>query len=142
MTFEEFDKFREQLFADLKEIADTKGLEYCIESDNRFANLDREGNELGVRNIFIAWVYCRKHLNSIGSFVKRGKVLSNESIRSRIIDAIAFLTLIAGMIEEDQIQIDAKRFTLQEEVTKPKPKPFAKAKREYKRRKRFLGDPT
>jgi hypothetical protein len=48
----------------------------------------------------VGWVYLKKHLDSIASYVKDGKIHSTEPIRGRIVDAIVYLTLIGGMIEE------------------------------------------
>lgn len=105
MTFEEFDKFQDELWKECVEMRNTKGKEYA-HSEDRFANFNRLAEELDVRNILIAWVYTTKHLDSIGSFVKTGKIFSSEGIRGRIVDAIVYLTLIAGMLEEDSREIE------------------------------------
>ncbi len=105
MTFEEFDKFQDELWQECVKMRDTKGKEYAHDSD-RFANFNRLARELDVRNILIGWVYLTKHLDSIGSFIKTGRTFSSEGIRGRIVDAIVYLTLIAGMIEEDERKIE------------------------------------
>jgi hypothetical protein len=39
-------------------------------------------------------------LDGIASFMKTHQTFSNEGVRGRIVDAITYLTLIGGMIEE------------------------------------------
>jgi len=100
MTFEDFDKWQAELWAECVKMRDTKGRKYSHEKD-RFANFNRLANELGISNVTVGWVYLKKHLDSIASYVKDGKTYSTESIRGRIVDAIVYLTLIGGMIEEE-----------------------------------------
>ncbi len=99
MTFSEFDEFCANLFKEVEYMRDTKGREYAHSAD-RFANFNRLSEGLGIPNFQICWVYLRKHLDSIESYCKEGKIFSNESIRGRIMDAITYLTLLAGMIHE------------------------------------------
>lgn len=46
-------------------------------------------------------VYMVKHIDSIKHFVKENKTLS-ESIKSRIVDARVYLSLLYGLIVEDE----------------------------------------
>ena len=99
MTFEEFDRYQEGLLTEVVGMRDTKGKEYA-HSEDRFANFNRLAEGLGLANITIAWVYAKKHVDSVESFVKEGKEFSTEGIRGRLVDLITYLTLIGGMIEE------------------------------------------
>lgn len=101
MTFTEFDKYQLRLLELVIAMKDTKGKEYA-HSENRFANFDRLAEGLGLLNVTIAWVYCKKHIDSIESYIKDHKVYSTEPVEGRIVDAITYLTLIAGMIKEEQ----------------------------------------
>jgi hypothetical protein len=101
MTFEQFDKFQEELLKEVVGMKDTKGREYAHSKD-RFANFNRLADGLGLPNTVIAWVYCKKHIDGIESYVKDNQTYSTEGVRGRIVDAIVYLTLIAGMIEEGQ----------------------------------------
>lgn len=101
MTFEQFDKFQTELFEECKRMRDTKGKEYA-HSEDRFANFNRLADGLGLAPEKIAWVYAMKHKDSIESFLKFGRVSSNESIQGRFVDLIVYLTLIAGMVEESE----------------------------------------
>jgi len=78
---------------------DTKGREYAHDAD-RFANFRRLYATTVIKDKQVAYVYLVKHLDSIASFMKTGQEFSSEKIRGRIVDAITYLTLIAGMIDE------------------------------------------
>lgn len=99
MNFQQFDDFQKEIFAEVVSMAATKGKEYANDAD-RFANFNRLAQRLGVKREQILYVYLTKHLDSIESFVKNGQTFSNEGIRGRIVDAITYLTLLAGMIDE------------------------------------------
>lgn len=101
MTFPEFDKFQEELLKEVVVMKDTKGKEYA-NSESRFANFDRLAIRLNLSNIKVALVYLTKHMDAIESYISRGRTYSTETIRGRIVDAITYLTLIAGMIEEQE----------------------------------------
>jgi|ERR1035437_808564 hypothetical protein len=102
MTFEEFDRFQEELLKEVVGMKDTKGREYA-HAEDRFANFNRLAGGLELSNIMIAWVYTKKHIDGIESYVKDGRTYSVEGIRGRIVDAIVYLTLIAGMVKEKEI---------------------------------------
>jgi hypothetical protein len=99
MTFPEFDEFQTKLLAEVVKMKDTKGKEYA-NSESRFANFDRLSERLNLKNTAIALVYLTKHMDAIESFINKGRSYSTETIQGRIVDAITYLTLIAGMISE------------------------------------------
>jgi hypothetical protein len=103
MTHTEFDLFQVDLIKEVFQMNNTKGKEYSNGVD-RFGNFNRLSLALGIPNITVGWIYLAKHLDSIASFVRNQEVYSTESIRGRIVDAITYLTLIAGMVEEVQAQ--------------------------------------
>jgi hypothetical protein len=97
-----------ELIDEVIRMRDTKGKEYA-NSEDRFGNFRRLSGELGLKDYQIAYVYLKKHLDSISSYIKNGTEFSTESIRGRFVDAITYLTLITGMIEESkQIQQNIK----------------------------------
>ena len=98
MTHSEFNSYQGIILTKAVGMGATKGKEYS-NSESRFANFDRIAEELGFTNIQVAWVYTKKHLDGIASFCRTQKEFS-EPIEGRIVDAIVYLTLIAGMIEE------------------------------------------
>jgi hypothetical protein len=101
VTHEQFDDYQNILLRKVVGMRDTKGKEYA-NSESRFANFDRAAAELDLTNIKVAWVYTKKHLDGIASYCRTEKEFS-EPIEGRIVDAIVYLTLIAGMIEEKRI---------------------------------------
>jgi len=101
MTHQNFDEYQIKLLTQVNRMKDTKGKEYS-NSESRFGNFNRIAAELGLTNIQVAWVYTKKHLDGIASYCRTEKILS-EPIEGRIVDAIVYLTLIAGMIEEERI---------------------------------------
>jgi len=98
MTFDDFDKFQNKLFSECFDIAQTKGKEYANGAD-RMGNFNRLSERLGISPEQVLYVYLTKHLDAIESYVKTGKVMSEEGIRGRITDAITYLTILAGMAE-------------------------------------------
>lgn len=100
MTFEEFDKFTDELFAECRAMRDSKGKEYAGTAD-RFGNFNRLAEKLGLPREKILSVYLTKHLDAIDNFIRDRKVYS-EPIRGRIVDAIVYLSLLAGMIDEER----------------------------------------
>ena len=99
MTFDEFNKFQLTLIDEVIRMRDTKGKEYANSTD-RFANFKRLAEQLEISNIQIAWIYTTKHLDAIAQYCRTQETRSTEPIRGRIVDAITYLTLIAGMIKE------------------------------------------
>jgi hypothetical protein len=147
MTFEQFDKFQAQLLTEVVKMKDTKGREYT-NSVSRFANFDRLAAELGLTNTQIAWVYLVKHLDSLKQYIRTGKTYSTEPIQGRIVDAITYLTLIAGMIEE--VEANQKEVTEQKEKIddnsplslRPTPFPYGLVGKVEREHQPFEFDPT
>lgn len=103
MTFEQFNKFQQELINEVVGMKDTKGKEYA-NGEDRFGNFNRLSTELGISNIDVAWVYATKHLDSIRHAIRAKQFTGlSEPIRGRFVDFIVYLTLIAGMIEEHEL---------------------------------------
>ena len=100
MTFEAFDKFTTDVIQKVLLMRDTKGKEYAHTAD-RFDNFNRLAARLNLPREKVWQVYFTKHLDAIESFIDNGREFSDEGIQGRIVDAITYLTLLAGMIEED-----------------------------------------
>lgn len=100
MTFEEFDRYSNLLLEDVQKMRDTKGREYAGSKD-RFDNFNRLAHRNQVDRQVVWLIYFSKHLDAIESYIQHGRTFSSESIRGRIVDAITYLTLLGGMIEED-----------------------------------------
>lgn len=100
MTFKRFDEYVLDLMTEMNEVRETKGKEYAGGED-RFGNFNRIAARCGVSRQVVWLVFFTKHLDSIETFIREGKLHSDESIQKRIVDAVAYLTLLGGMIEED-----------------------------------------
>lgn len=104
MTFQEFDNYSNDLLSKVTRMRDTKGREYAGEKD-RFDNFNRLAVKCGNLDRKLIWlVYFTKHIDAIESFISNGREFSTESIEGRIVDAVTYLTLLAGMIKEDKEQ--------------------------------------
>ena len=74
--------------------------EYARKQDNAFANFERVGDNLDLDRKDVLLVYLLKHIDGISSYVK-GHKSQREDIRGRLTDAIVYLCLLWGMVEED-----------------------------------------
>jgi len=74
--------------------------EYARKNNNAFANFERVGKNLELSREDVLLVYLLKHIDGICSFVK-GHKSQREDVRGRITDAIVYLCLLWGMIEND-----------------------------------------
>lgn len=101
MTFQEFQQLQDDAFIRRSGLAKTKGKEYA-HSEDRFANFNRLATDLGISNVMVGYIFFKKHLDSIISYIKDGQTYSTESIEGRFDDAILYLELIYGMIKETQ----------------------------------------
>ena len=98
MTFPEFDAFQLALLEQVKAMATSKGKEYA-NGEDRFGNFNLLATRLGLTREQVLWVYLVKHLDGIESFIMTRTIHSNEPIQGRIVDAITYLTILAGMLE-------------------------------------------
>jgi hypothetical protein len=94
------DLFKE-VVAELEKLQSTKGVEYS--SDHDCLHNFKNGEEIGVSSLQKCWIFADKHISSIKSYIKRGKVMSNEPIEGRIYDAMNYLFLMLCIIKEDKI---------------------------------------
>lgn len=107
MTFSEFDAVADRIITEVKRMRDTKGKEYAGTKD-RFDNFNRLAARTGVPREIVWQVYFTKHIDALESFLKTGETSSNEPIEGRIVDCITYLLLLAGMLEENEIEADRK----------------------------------
>lgn len=112
MTNQRFIKETEEFFKQCIETMNKKGAEYSGTND-KFANFKRLAVKYGVPIEEIWGVYFSKHIDSIDSFVrKRRKGYGinhieqglSEPITGRIMDAINYLAILKGIIDEAREQ--------------------------------------
>jgi hypothetical protein len=115
MTFEDFDRITERIITQVKTMRDTKGKDYAGGRD-RFDNFNRLATKLGIPRIEVWDVYFSKHMDTIESYIRTGKILS-EPVEGRIVDAITYLLLLAGMIAEDELKATCNKLGINEDGT-------------------------
>ena len=75
--------------------------EYARKNNNAFANFERVGENLDIQREEVLLVYLLKHIDGICSFVK-GHKSQREDVRGRLTDAIVYLCLLWGMVNEKE----------------------------------------
>lgn len=82
-------------------LTETKGKEYSRHENDVNSNFKRLSEETAIPSKTVLYIYLKKHLDAISSYIKTGQVLS-EPIESRIADAINYLFILASLIEEEK----------------------------------------
>lgn len=92
-----------QTHSKLLSLSNSKGKEYAG-SDDRLANFKRLGDELNMIPEKALWVYLKKHLDSLTTYIKDQetgfKREYSEPITGRVDDAILYLHLLKALIHE------------------------------------------
>ena len=78
----------------------TKGSkEYAMNQSNVFANFERIAEQTGHDREMVLWIYLMKHIDGIASYLK-GHKSQREDVTGRLTDAIVYLCILWGMIEQ------------------------------------------
>ena len=86
----------------LKEVLKTRDegqKEYAHDIANVFANFERAEGLLDVPREKVLMIFLLKHIDGIAAYIK-GHKSQREDISGRITDAIVYLCLLRGMIED------------------------------------------
>lgn len=75
--------------------------EYAHEESNTFANFERPQEMFNIDRKKVLWVFLQKHLDGIVAYIN-GHRSQREDVRGRIADARVYLSLLRGMIEEEE----------------------------------------
>lgn len=75
--------------------------EYAHAEENAMANFERVAERMGLTREQTLLVYLEKHMDGIHSYVQ-GHKSQREDVRGRIKDAIVYLTLLYGMVEDTE----------------------------------------
>ena len=99
MTYE---KMKRVVRSQLKEVLKTRDAgqkEYAHNIDNVFANFERTSSLLDIPRDKALMVFFLKHVDGISAYVK-GHKSQREDVTGRSTDAIVYLCLLRGMIED------------------------------------------
>ena len=100
MTRKQMQTQIKKIFLQIQKTREEGQKEYARRSDNAFANFERISESLELKREEVLLVYLLKHIDGICSFVK-GHKSQREDIRGRLTDAIVYLCLLWGMVEND-----------------------------------------
>lgn len=112
MTNQQFIKETEEFFKQCIETMNKKGAEYSGTND-KFANFKRLAVKYSVPIEEIWGIYFSKHIDSIDTFIKKRRAgysikqieqNLSEPISGRIMDAINYLAIFKGIIDEAREQ--------------------------------------
>lgn len=96
------DAVMDQMLKDCIKTLQLKGAEYTIGSEDRLANFRRVAEQVDSTPEKTWFTYFYKHYCALVSYIKKGKVTSNEPIEGRIMDMIVYLLLFTKMVKENQ----------------------------------------
>ena len=99
-TVSEMAATMQAVFQECQTLRDAGQKEYAHRDANAFANFERVGERLGLDRKQVLLVYFEKHIDGIHSHVK-GHTSQREDLRGRIHDAIVYLCLLRGMVDEE-----------------------------------------
>ena len=99
MKHEEMLEQIDYIFGEVKRIHTAGQKEYAMNEDNVFANFERISEQTGFDRKMVLWIYLMKHIDGIASFLK-GHRSQREDVQGRLTDAIVYLCILWGMIEE------------------------------------------
>lgn len=97
------------IFTQVKETHTEGQKEYADDSENVFANFKRVADRLDIDKQEVLLVYMLKHIDGICSFVK-GHKSQREDVRGRITDAIVYLCILWGMIEDEGEEPEEEKY--------------------------------
>ena len=75
--------------------------EYAMDEDNVFANFERIAKSVDTDRKKVLMVYLLKHIDGISAYTK-GHHSQREDVTGRITDAMVYLMLLWGMVEEEK----------------------------------------
>lgn len=99
MTREQLADVMDRVFDECRALRDAGQKEYARREANAFANFERVAERVGVTREAALMVYLEKHMDGIHAWVG-GHRSQRESVKGRINDAIVYLILLRGMVEE------------------------------------------
>ena len=102
MSQTQMEKLIKKIFQQIQKTREAGQKEYARKQNNAFANFERVAENLDINREEVLLVYLLKHIDGICSYVK-GHKSQREDVRGRLTDAIVYLCLLWGMIENDKV---------------------------------------
>ena len=102
MKYKKLDKIIKTQLKQILKTRDEGQKEYARDVDNVFANFERVGKYINVSKEQVLMVYLLKHIDGIMAYIN-GHKSQREGVEGRITDAIVYLLLLRGMVDEDII---------------------------------------
>jgi hypothetical protein len=102
MNYKNLDKIIQLQIKHILKTRDDGQKEYARDIDNVFANFERVGKYINVSREQVLMVYLLKHIDGIMAYIN-GHKSQREGVEGRITDAIVYLLLLRGMVEENGI---------------------------------------
>ena len=99
MTYEQMKKVVRSQLKEVLKTRDAGQKEYAHDTDNVFANFERSAALLDIPRDKALMVFLLKHIDGISAYIK-GHKSQREDVSGRITDAIVYLCLLRGMIED------------------------------------------
>jgi hypothetical protein len=112
MNRKAFDILRNEAYARICKISDTKGHDYSGQED-ALRNFKTNGEALGITPMQVWGVLCIKHWDAVMTFLREGDVKS-EPVEGRIDDVILYLFLLQALIKEEKIARAKQQITVQQ----------------------------
>lgn len=100
MNHDEMCKKIEKIFVKILKTHKEGQKEYA-EIEDVFSNFKKIGKNVNVSKEKVLLVYLLKHIDGISSYID-GHEMQREDIRGRITDALVYLCLLWGMIDESE----------------------------------------
>lgn len=104
MRQDELNEIMEKVFKECDSLRSAGQQEYARQESNAFGNFERiaywlEGMTITRETVLL--VYALKHLDGVISYLS-GHTSQREDVRGRINDFIVYMTILRGMIEENE----------------------------------------
>ena len=100
MNYNQLDKIIQSQIQQILQTREDGQKEYARNIDNVFANFQRVGKYVGIIQEQVLMVYLLKHIDGIMAYIN-GHKSQRESVEGRITDAIVYLLLLRGMVEDN-----------------------------------------
>ena len=101
MNHTQMSEMMERIMNKVNTMRDAGQKEYAHDTKDVFANFNRISDLLQIDRKKVLMTYLLKHIDGIAAYTK-GHKSQREDVTGRITDCIVYLTLLWGMIEEDE----------------------------------------